>query len=267
MKKNHAVRSYDEWEAVRKSGRGGKKKVRRDTTLTKREDGTLVFTYGQSELLALLTPDGTYTLSMDNNRYYPTYSNIFLLIAKVSIYNDSSHYKHYAQTVRVYLGGERYAHNEDGKWVRVKATIPFVNGLQFRDGKCINPEIAVDYKRVLNRAMSLPLLRKTETLAKVLRVATRMQIMVRESGRRAVEEFDAINLDDTTAEDAQIVINNGNAMGLWKSWLSPEEKHKALMRCAENGLADYREWLYKKHGCYEMVPIYHTYENPEGEKQ
>jgi hypothetical protein len=72
-----------------------------------------------------------------------------------------------------------------------------------------------------------------------------------------------VNIEDPTAVDAEIILRMGNAMGLYRRrWQnqSPEEHQAALMRCAENGLADYREWLYKKHDCYEMLPIETTTE-------
>jgi hypothetical protein len=252
------ARTYQDWNSTRLTGRGGKKKVRRDTELSLCNNGLLEFRYTgyknkSSELLATLAPDNTYTFYWDDKqRYYPTFSNIFMIVARVVVYRDMSHYKNYAQPLRITAGGSgngRYQKTESG-WERVE-TMPFVSGLQYRDGVCLNPQIAVDYKRVLNREKSLPWLRKTETLAKVLRVAVRLGILDREQGRNG---FSNINLDEPTAADAQIILNMGNAVGLW-GWSRPEGRPAALMRAANNGLADFREWLYTKHGCYEMLPV------------
>jgi len=259
MKDDGKPYTYAEWEDMRLRGRGGKRKLRRDLTLAKQLDGALTFTYADKELLATLTPDNTYTLYRDKGYTYPTYTNLFRLICRVAVYNDMSHFKHYAQPLRINVGDFRWT-QVDGEYVRVKS-MPFTNGLQFRDGKCLNPEIAIDYNRKLDREKSLPWLRKTVDLAKVLRVATRMQLLERKSTDK---KFEDINIENPTAEDAEIILCAGNAMGLY-SWrfTTPEEKQAALMRCAENGLADYREWLYKKHGCFTMVPVTYT----EGEQQ
>lgn len=256
-------RTYKQWETMRQTGRGGKKKVRRDTVLTKQEDGTLAFHYTgyknrENELLITVTPDDTYTLYRDGRRHYPTYSNIFMYVAKVNTYSDMSHYKHYAESVRISTTNTRWAKNEDtGKWVRTQS-MPFTNGLQYRHGVCLNPEIAIDYKRVLNREKSLPWLRKTVVLAKVLRVATRMELLERKRAHMSVRKYDfeQVNIEDPTAVDAEIILNCGNAAGMWRHHMGQSPEYQAaLMRCAENGLADYREWLYTKHGCYEMVPV------------
>jgi hypothetical protein len=268
MRSSINVRTYAEWDRIRISGRGGKKKIRRDTTLAMRPDNVLTFSYGD-ELLATLDKENTYTFSMDTKgRYYPTHSNIFALIGKITMYRDTSHYKHHAQPLRIAVAGERYV--KDPKtasgWKRTRNTIPFTNGLQYRNGECLNPEIAQDFKRTLNRAKSLPFLRKTEVLAKVLRVATRMRLLERD--RTLEAKFEDINLDEPTAADAEIILRKGSAMGLW-GWRSqdPEQKHAALIRAAENGLADYREWLYLKHDCYEMLPVVPSSDQPEGETQ
>jgi hypothetical protein len=264
-------RTYAQWERIRLSGRGGKKKVRRDTMLSKQEDGTLTFHYTgyknkEHELLVTLTPDDTYTLSKDEGRYYPTFSNIFMFVVGVAVYSDASHYKHYAMQTRVGVGQGRWVKGDDGKWERAKS-IPFTNGLQYRHGVCLNLEIAIDYKRKLNREKSLPLLRKTVVLAKVLRVATRLGVLERDRTKRGEFTFDMVNIDDPSAADAEIILHKGNAMGMWRTYMaqSPEEKQAALMRCAENGLADYREWLYSKHNCYDMVPVVYGTEPSLGE--
>lgn len=253
------LRTYEEWNAIRFHGRSGTKKIRRDTTLAIRDDGVLTFTYKDWQkneaLLVTLAKDNTYTLHWQGQSYYPTYNNIYHLVAHVSTYRDMSHYKHHRQPIRVYLG----------KWGRKASTLPLVDGMQFRDGVCLNPEIAVDYKRTLNREKSLPWLRKTVVLAKVLRVAMRMQLLERDKAKQF--SFDDINLDDPTAADAEIILRCGNAEGLspfsWRS-RTPEAKQAALVRAAENGLADFREWLYLKHECYEWLPVTHQ---PEGEQQ
>jgi hypothetical protein len=237
------------------TGRGGKKKIRRDTTLAIRPDNVLTFSYGD-ELLATLESNDVYTLYMNDKGYYcPTYGNIFALIAKVTMYRDTSHYKHYQQPLRISVAGERYVKKEGGGWTRTRNTIPFTNGLQFRNGECLNPGIAQDLKRTLNRTLSLPWLRKTEVLAKVLRVATRMRLL--ERNRTLPAEFDDINIDEPTAADAEIILRKGSALFLraWVQQQDPDKYHAAMLRAAENGLADYREWLYLKHGCYEMLPV------------
>jgi hypothetical protein len=256
------VRTYKEWEGIRTTGRGGKKKIRRDVVLTMTRDGVLEFHYtgwknGSHELLATLDDRNTYTFRRNEaNSYVPTYSNIYSLIGRITVYRDMSHYKHHAQPIRIAIGAGRWT-NENGKWQRA-STMPFANGIQYRNGVCLNPEIAVDYRRTLNRTLSLPWLRKTEVLAKVLRVATRLGILERKSGRYHDVRFEDVNIEDPTAADAEIIIHKGNAMGLhgWRMQnQTPELYQAALMRAAENGLADYREWLYLKHGCYEMLPV------------
>jgi hypothetical protein len=257
------LRTYEEWNAIRFRGRSGVKKIRRDTVLAVRDDGTLTFTYvgysgKEKELLVTLAEDNTYTLHWQGQRYYPTYSNIYHLVAYVSTNRDVSHYKHYRQPVRI--------HN--GHWQRNADALPLTDGMQFRDGKCINPEVAVDYKRTLNREKSLPWLRKTVVLAKVLRVATRMQLLERDKAKHVT--FDEVNIEDPTAADAEIILRMGNAEGLspfsWRS-RTPEAKQAAMVRAAENGLADFREWLYLKHECYEWLPIVLSNDQPEGEQQ
>jgi len=260
------VRTYKEWEDIRMRGRGGKKKIRRDTTLAIRPDGVLTFSYGD-ELLVTLDDRNTYTFYKDDNGYCPTYSNIYNLVGRITVYRDMSHFKHHKQPIRIAAGIGRWV-NEDGKWQRAKS-MPFANGIQYRNGTCLNPEIAVDYKRTLNRAVSLPLLRKTEVLAKLLRVATRIGVLERKKGRFHDVRFEDVNIEDPTAEDAEIILHKGNAMGLhgWRMQnQTPELYQAALMRAANNGLADYREWLYLKHGCYEMLPVVHS-NKPEGEGQ
>jgi hypothetical protein len=242
------LKTYHEWDAIRLKGRGGRKKVRRDFTLAKRNDGVLTFTYNDREVLVTLAPDNTYTLYKPGGNYYSTtYSNVIALASTVIAYSDMSHYRHYAEPVRVSTNSRR--------WVETETNLPFISGLQFRHGKCINPEIAVDYKRTLNRTKSLPLLRKTEVLAKLLRVATRMGLLKRDMSRNAIRDFDNVNLDDPTAEDAEIILSLGGADGLYRWHNTPEAYQAALMRAANNGLADYREWLYQKHGCYEMQAV------------
>jgi hypothetical protein len=267
------VRTYKQWEMIRLTGRSGRKKVRRDTTLTRNENGALEFRYtgwsnkhnNKDELVVTLTPDDVYTISRDEaNNYCPTYSNIIMLVVGIPSYSDMSHYKHYAQPVRISTTNQRFVkvektegHVKRVTWERVKS-MPFTNGLQFKDRVCLNPEIAIDYKRVLNREKSLPWLRKTVVLAKVLRVATRMGVLERITGKRFEMTFDMVNVEDPSAADAEIILHMGSAKGLygWRAQnATPEEKQTALMRCAENGLADYREWLYTKHKCYEMVPV------------
>jgi hypothetical protein len=261
------LRTYKDWDGIRQTGRGGKKKIRRDTTLAIRPDGVLTFTYDDKNMLATLDDHNTFTLYWDDEwGYYPTHANIFRIIAGLTVYRDVSHYKNYKQPLRVGGMRDRFMRTDDGKWVRAKNTIPLTTGLQYRAGVCLNPEIAVDYKRKLNREKSLPWLRKTEVLAKVLRVATRMQLLVRERAKQ--EDFENVNIEDPMAKDAEIILNRGRAMGMygWRyNHASPEEHQAALLRCAENGLADYREWLYLKQGCYEMVPI--VYSTDEGAKQ
>jgi len=255
------VMNYAHWENVRLQGRGGKKKVRRDLTLAKRDDGLLTFTYGNDELMATLDKFNTYTFYKGDCAYYPTHSNIYNLVGGITVYRDSSHYKHYQQPIRIVSAGGRYAKNDKGGWSKTKNTMPMTNGIQYRNGKCLNPEIAQDFKRVLNRTLSSPWLRKTEVLAKVLRVAVRMGIMERKKGRFHDVRFEDVNIEDPTAEDAEIVLHKGNAMGVW-GWRAqqPGEYEAAVKRAAENGLADYREWLYLKHGCYEMLPVEHQTE-------
>jgi hypothetical protein len=259
----HEIHGYRYWEAERIRGRSGVKKVRRDTALSKRADGVLEFHYTgyknrDHELLLTLDEHNVFTISREDRRYYPTYANIFWMFAGLVVYADMAHFKHHAQPIRIHVSGKRWRGRKDC------VTLPFTNGLRFHKGECLNPEIVVDLKRTLNREKSLPWLRKTVVLAKVLRVATRMSLLVRDKTMEVT--FDDVNIEDPTAKDAEIILRMGNAMGLNRHWgnPTPEEQHAALMRCAENGLADYREWLYTKHGCYDMLPVDET---NEGEKQ
>jgi hypothetical protein len=264
------MKRQDGWEYWQKrlaTGRGGEKKVTRDLTLYQAGD-TLVFDHYDKTLMTL-TQDDVYTLHLEGHYISPTVSNRLYTICGINIYADASRYKHYANQLRYTPSGKRW-HQEgegpDSKWVKCD-TIPVVSGMKFKDGDCINPEICVDYVRRLNREKALPFRRKMDALGKVIRVAARLNVMQKPEGKF---DFADVNIDDPTVRDGEIILWKGHSHYEWmsnpNSWwsqrMTPEQKAEYMRKAVETAYSNFREWLYEQNGCYEMVRVETTKDEP-----
>lgn len=249
---------YAKYKDALLRGRNGQRRILRDVWLTMQPDGALRFTCdyytGDGDFL-LLTPDDVWTFTKPGHAMpycSTTLYNRIQKLTRINIRSDRTKYRNRKQPVRVYVpqpGDSRY-------WWQWQS-IPYTEGLQAKNGRILNPEIAQDFAKRLNHGRALEYKRAYRALHKLLRVAVRIGADNDwDETRWDVPTLGTVNWREPTITDAETVFRHGNAK--YQGWRMRDDENARIeyrKKKAESGLKYFRAWLHEQEGTYDYIPV------------
>lgn len=201
--------------------------------------------------IAEMTPDGVITIVVSNHSQLTAghATRIYSLTGLPCCLNASK-FRNYEITVRIARSrsislGELYHCKE--------ASLPLVNGLEVHCGDVLNREIAVDYKRVVNRVRAKQVREKTKDLESLVGMLIKMSSPPEIKDLRTDFWRRGLNIPDkpvaTTAIAEAFVGKGAASTSHW--WVDSEPLFKQLVNTAAKRVI--RNKYYETCGAYDRV--------------
>lgn len=266
--KHRSTLSYEDRLKQIAQGRGGKKMIgqklyvhkEQDDSLTYRLWGETVATHSKNDVITFLF-DFKDDADQTAMRRLEKCCCLTLLFC-----SDRSRHGNKLQPIRVY---NSYRKEEEWEIPYGSKSLPYTPGLKINlNGKILNPEICVDYVRVLDKSAAHKVRKNIDELAAYARAITRLKGFSPQEGevdlnsnllKRAKEGFPDLNYNDVVE-----LVRLGKYHTTSEWWYVHRRKHntdkeEALAEyyrdCVKNGIKRLRKQLYAHHQLYSYVPV------------